>query len=115
MDVWTAIAKGEASPRTEIVYNVDPLGGAVREGNMKLLWTAALPERVELFDLSSDPGEAKNLADKNPDVVTKLQDRIRALANEMAPPMVIMAAIKMTYGAAPISADPADLFSQGQD
>ena len=115
MDVWPAIAKGEASPRTEIVYNVDPLGGAVREGNMKLLWTAALPERVELFDLSSDPGEAKNLADKNPDVVIKLQDRIRALANEMAPPMVIMAAIKMTYGAAPISADPAELFSQGQD
>jgi len=85
-DVWGAIAKGEASPRTEVIYNVDPFGGEVREDDMKLLWTAALPERVELFDLSLDPGEAMNLAEANLGLVKKLQDRIEVLASEMPPP-----------------------------
>lgn len=115
MDVWGAIAKGEPSPRTEVVYNVDPTGGAIRQGDMKLVWTAALPPRVELFDLKADPVEANNIADKHPDLVKSMQDRITALAQEMAPPQVIMAAIKLTYGAPPVSADPSTLYSQGQD
>ena len=79
------------------------------------MWTAALPERVELFDLSADPGEAVTLVDQNPELVRMLQDRIEVLASEMATPMIFMAAIKATYGAAPIAADPSTLFSQGQD
>lgn len=115
MDVWDAIAKGEPSPRTEVVCNVGPLGGAVRQAAMRLVGTAALPERVKLFDLSLDPGEAANPAYQQPEMVKKLQDRIEALAEEMAPPLVIMTAIKTTYGAALVAADPGALFSQGQD
>ena len=98
-----------------MIYNVDPLGSAVREDNIKLRWTAALPEWVELFDLSADPGEAVNLADQNPGLENTLQDRIEALAREMAPTMILMAAIKVTCGAAPIAADSSTLFSRSED
>ncbi len=113
MDVWPMLGEGKPSPRTEMVYNVDPMGGAVRDQNWKLVWTAALPQRVELFDLAADKAEATNLADKNPDKVKALQQRITTLATEMAPPMLLMEAIKLTFGAPPISADPATILSAG--
>lgn len=81
----------------------------------RLVWTAALPERAELFDLSADPGEAVTLVDQIPELVRMLQDRIEAPDNEIAPAIVLMAANKATCGAAPIAADPSVLFSQGQD
>lgn len=115
MDVWGAVSKGDASPRTEMVYNVDPTGGAVRDGDIKLLWTAMLPQRVVLFDLKADPGETTNIADKNLYKVNALQGRIEVLARQMVPPMYIMAAIGLVNGAAPVSADPAVLFSEDQD
>ncbi|HUC18939.1 MAG TPA: arylsulfatase [Acetobacteraceae bacterium] len=43
LDVWATISTGAPSPRTEIVCNVDPLMGAVREGATKLTWLAKLP------------------------------------------------------------------------
>lgn len=50
---------GRSLARSEIVYNVDPLMGAVRDGDWKLVWKAALPPKVELFDLAKDPGEGR--------------------------------------------------------
>jgi arylsulfatase A-like enzyme len=38
MDVWQTISEGKPSPRTEIVYNVEPFRGAIREGECKLIW-----------------------------------------------------------------------------
>ncbi|MBN8999952.1 MAG: arylsulfatase, partial [Rhizobiales bacterium] len=38
MDVWKTISDGAPSPRSENVYNVEMFRGAVREGDMKLIW-----------------------------------------------------------------------------
>jgi hypothetical protein len=79
---------------------------------MKLVWTAGLPGNIELFDLSKDPGETTNLAAEMPDIVKKLQERILALAKEMSPPLLVMEAIRLTFGAPPVAADPSSMFNQ---
>jgi arylsulfatase I/J len=68
MDVWQALGAGQASPRQEMVYNVDPGQGALRDGNWKMVWTATLPPKVELFDLGADPTETTDLSEANPEM-----------------------------------------------
>ena len=113
MDVWPVIANGDPSPRTEIVYNVDPFMGGVREGDWKLVWKAALPPKIELFNLADDPAEANDLAAEFPDKVADLQARIIELSTQMAPPKLLMEAIRLTFYAPPVSGDPSVLLGQG--
>jgi hypothetical protein len=52
----------------------------MRQGNWKAVRynVAVDPDSpLELFDLSSDPGETKNVADKHPDVVAKMNAQIK--------------------------------------
>jgi len=95
MNVWSTIAQGEASPRTEILYNVEPFRGAIRDGDWKLVWRTLLPSAVELYDLSKDPSETENLAAANPDKVAALQARIEAAAREAAKPLFLQAQFKV--------------------
>ncbi len=113
MNVWGALAEGKPSPRNEIVYNVDPMGGAVREGDWKLVWKAALPQKLQLFDLAADPSETTDLAAQHPEKVAALGNRIEALASEMAPPLLLMEAVRLTFYTPPVSGDPSVLFSLG--
>jgi arylsulfatase I/J len=87
VDVWQALGSGQASPRQDLVYNVEPGNGAVRDGNWKLVWTPTLPPLVELFDLGTDPGETTDLSAAHPEKVAELQARVVELARSMAPPM----------------------------
>lgn len=113
LDVWSALAEGKQSPRNEIVYNIDPMAGAVRQANWKLVWKATLPQQVELFDLARDPSEKTNLASAHPDKVAALSARIDALSKEMSPPLLLMEAVRLTFYAPPVTGDPAALFSMG--
>lgn len=107
VDVWQALGAGQASPRQDLVYNVDPSGGAVRDGDLKMVWTAALPPKVELFDLSSDPNETTDLSETNPEKVAALQARVIDLARSMAPPMFFGNALRAAL-TEPLSTPQAD-------
>ena len=58
----------------------DHLGGArvMMNGKYKLLIEAesSNPPIIELFDITVDPGEANNLIDEHPDVVSSMQQEL---------------------------------------
>ena len=112
-DVWQTVSTGAQSPRKEVLYNVDPLGGAISVANWKLVWKASLPQKVEVFDLKRDPAETKNLASEHPDIVAAFQSRLTEFATQMAPPLLLMEAVKLTFYAPPVTADPAAVLSGG--
>ncbi|MBL9149552.1 MAG: arylsulfatase [Phycisphaerae bacterium] len=90
MNVWQTIAANAASPREEIVYNIEPYRAALRQGEWKLVWRTLLPSKVELFNIVADPSETTNLADKHPEKVAAMQARINALAADAAKPLFLI-------------------------
>lgn len=112
INVWPAIAQGGRSGRDEVIYNVEPFRGAVRQGDWKLVWRAVLPSSIELFHIGNDPYESTNLAAQHPDRVAALQARLEQLAKESAKPLFMETAIGAVFsgifGPAPIpTEDPA--------
>lgn len=103
VDVWGTISEGKPSPRTSMVYNVDPTGASLRDGDWKLVWLTMLPGSVELFDLASDPGEKTNLAEKNPDKLKALQGKARELASQMVMPFFMTDALGASLTRAPVT------------
>jgi arylsulfatase A-like enzyme len=89
VDVWSTIAQGASSPRTEIVYNIEPFRGAVRQGNWKLIVRTLLPSSAELYDLAQDPSEKNNLAAGNPEKVAELRQRLETLAKASVKPLFL--------------------------
>lgn len=84
-NIWQTLAEGKPSPHEDILINVEPIRGAIRKGNWKLLKIATLPGKTELFDLSQDPGEKNNVADQNPEIVRELEARLMAYAKQQKP------------------------------
>jgi arylsulfatase A-like enzyme len=81
-DIWPTLAQGVASPHDDVLINVEAFRGAIIKGKWKLVKIALLPGKTELFDLSSDPGEKTNLADKNTDVLKDLESRLMEYARQ---------------------------------
>jgi len=96
LNVWPVIAEGKPDPRTEVVYNIGPFFAAVREGDWKLVWKTTLPSKVELFNLAQDPSEKTNLAEKYPQKVAELQQRIEVLARHGTHPLFLLDALGAT-------------------
>lgn len=82
MNVWDTIAENQQSPRTEIIYNVEPFRGAVRQGDWKLIWRTLIPTSVDLYNLADDPYEKKNVAAEHPDKVAEMQKRLETVGKE---------------------------------
>ena len=101
VNAWPLLSGTGASPRTGMVVNVDPTEGSVRDGRWKLVWGAALPPRVQLFDLVADPGEKTDVAAAHPDIVARLQDQVVKLATEMQPPFFAMTALEAALAMPP--------------
>jgi arylsulfatase A-like enzyme len=95
VNVWETIASNAASPRTEIVYNVEPFRGAVRQGDWKLIWRTMLPSSVDLYNLADDPSEKTNVAEANSDKVAAMKQRLDALAKEAAKPLFLVDQFKV--------------------
>lgn len=89
VNVWNTISQGDPSPRTEIIYNIEPFRAALRQGDWKLIWRATLPSSVELYRLPEDPSEGHNLASAHPEKVAAMKDRLNALAQEAAKPLFL--------------------------
>lgn len=81
-DAWATIAEGKPSPHEDILINVEVFRGAIRKGKWKFVKVAILPAKTELFDLSNDPSEKENVADKYPDVVKDLDARLVSYAKQ---------------------------------
>ena len=94
LNVWGTIAEGKPSPRTEIVYNIEPFRGAVREGDWKLIWRTPLPSALELYNLAQDKSETNNLAAANPETVVRMQQRIEELAKQSTKPLFLVEQFK---------------------
>ena len=90
VNVWDTISEGKPSPRTEIIYNIEPFRAALRQGDWKLVWKTTLPSSVELYNLADDPYEKNNLADAHPDKIAPMQQRLETLAKEAAKPLALI-------------------------
>jgi arylsulfatase A-like enzyme len=113
LNVWNAISAGEASPRSEVVYNIEPFRGSIRQGEWKLVWRTPLPSALELYNIAEDPQEKTNLAAENPDKVIELQKRIEELAKQSAKPMFLTETFKALKSnpAHPILPDEDDFYN----
>ncbi len=89
LNVWPTLSEGKSSPRTEVIYNIEPFRAGIREGDWKLIWRTLLPSAVELYNLAQDPSEKNNLAGQNPEKVEELQKRANELAATMAKPLFL--------------------------
>lgn len=98
VDAWPTISEGKPSPRVEVVYNIEPFRGGLRQGDWKLIWRTPLPSQLALFNIAQDPYEKTNLADQNPQIVAQLQKRIEELARESAKSLFLVDAFSAAWG-----------------
>jgi arylsulfatase A-like enzyme len=97
VNVWETMSEGKPSPRTEIIYNIEPFRGAVRQGDWKLIWRTLVPTSVDLYNLTEDPYEKNNVAGAHPDKVAAMQERINALGKEASKPLVMQYAAGVAF------------------
>jgi arylsulfatase A-like enzyme len=100
VNVWDTIAAGTASPRSEVIYNVEPFRAAVRQGDWKLIWRSLIPTSVDLYNLAEDPYEKNNVAAAHPDKVAAMQERLNALGRQSAKPLALIyvASVGLAHG-----------------
>lgn len=89
LNMWPTLSEGKPSPRTELIYNIEPFRAGVREGDWKLIWRTPLPYSTELYSIPQDPSEKNNLAAQQSEKVAELQKRANELAAVAAKPLFL--------------------------
>lgn len=89
MNIWPALIGGKIAIRHEVVYGIEPFRAALRQGDWKLVWRVVLPSQVQLFNLAKDPSEQTNLADQQPERVSKLKQQIEQKSREAVAPLFL--------------------------
>jgi arylsulfatase A-like enzyme len=86
-DIWPLLTSPNSTAPPRTLYTAAPgfRAQAIRHGNWKLVVTTANGKKqqtaqVELFDLSTDPSEERNLATEKPDILTQMQQRLKQVA-----------------------------------
>lgn len=81
-DAWLGANRQRTKP---LFWKVSSPGSApaIRDGKWKLHLNRKRNKEVELYDLSMDPGESKNVAAENPAVVARLRKKLRAWVAEL--------------------------------
>lgn len=90
MNVWSTIAEGQPSPRTEFFYNIEPFRAGLRQGDWKLIWRPMIPSTVELYNLAEDPYETNNQAEAYPEKVAAMQALIEEAGTQAQKPFALM-------------------------
>ena len=102
MDVWPVIAEGQLSPRKQVLINVEDFLGAIRVGEWKLIVYAALPTRVELFNIANDPEEQENVAGRYPERVKDMMTVLVDYAYDMVPSKYLEELVAAEAGKRPL-------------
>ena len=81
-DIWPTLTGQAATPHEAFFYHRGNTLSAVRAGKWKLHVKGLKP--VQLYDLESDIGEMRNVMNENPDVVKRLNQRLKTFAKDIA-------------------------------
>ena len=77
--VLRGVGEGGFRPRVAMVHHSSQGRFAVRKGQWKLVMEDSRRARRELFDLSSDPGETKNVVADHPDMDRHLTAKLTSM------------------------------------
>jgi len=81
-DIWFGGSRARSKP---LYWKSSATGSnpAMRERNWKLHLSLRGRNQTELYDLSKDPSESNNIADKNPDLVQALSAKLTQWVSEL--------------------------------
>lgn len=89
IDQWDTLSAGKASPRREMLLNMEDTRGALVRDHWKLIVYSRLPVRYELYNIQDDPSEEDNRADREPQRLQEMLARFNEIAWEMTPALYI--------------------------
>jgi arylsulfatase A-like enzyme len=96
-DLWSNLMTNAAAEEREILHNVTPWSGALRQGRWKLVHNGQVPanavaapqrDRFELFDIAADPSEQHDRSTDEPRILAAMRARLDELRAAASTPVI---------------------------